>query len=171
MSGMTGGSINAAKKRLITLIREAEPALGATEALTHVFGDWRVGMEKIYSPRTGPKLPVVTVRISPARIQHPFYGRLWTGTTYGDVGLYAFTAHCFASACTASGEERYKHAQDLADLIMQRLITRKWNQSPDDAYSICDVFDLMARESQPKKQGEKICRVIIEGSMMVRRTD
>lgn len=168
---MATGGINAAKKRLITLIREAEPALGATEALTHVFGDWRIGMEKIYSPQTGPKFPVVTVRISPARIQHPFYGRLWDEDTYGDVGMYAFTAHCFTSACTASGEEKYKHAHDLADSVMQYLITRKWNQTPHASYPIGDVFDLTARESEPKKGGFKVCRVIIEGSMLVKRTD
>ena len=168
---MATGGMNAVKKRLITLIREAEPALGATEALTHVYGDWRIGMEKVYSPRTGPKVPVVTVRISPERIQNRFYGRLWNETTFGDVGIIAFTAHCFTSACTASGEEKYKHAHDLAESIMQYLITRKWNQSPDDSYPIGDVFDLTARESEPKKQGSKICRIIIEGSLMVRRTD
>ncbi len=168
---MATGGINAAKKRLMTLIREAVPALGATEATTHVFGDWRVGMDIIYSPKTGPKFPVVTVRISPARIIHPFYGRLWTGTEYGDVGIYSFTAHCFTSACTASGEEKYKHAQDLADSIIQQLVTRKWNQSPDNSYPIWDIYDLRARESQPKRQGSRVCRMIIEGSMAVRRSD
>ena len=168
---MVTGNVNSAKSRLMTLIRESEPALGATEALTHVFGDWRLGIDKVYSPITGPKTPIVTVKLSPSRVMNQFYGRMWTGTTYGDVGLYAFTAHCFASACTASGQERNKYAQDLADNIMRYLTTRNWNQDPDDDYCIGDVSDLTARESQPKKLGDNICRVIVEGTIMVRRTD
>ena len=172
---MATGGMNEAKKRLITLIREAEPALGATEPTTHVFGDWRLGIEKVYGPKTGPKLPVVTVRVSPARVQSSFYGRVWESDVsgkYGDVGLYAFTAHCFASACTASGEEKYKHAHDLAEKIMQYLATRDWNSSPHDSYPIGDVFDMSARESEPSKGGaHKVCRVIIEGTMLVRRED
>ena len=168
---MATGGINEAKKRLLTLIRLSEPALGVTEATSHVFGDWRLGIQKIYTPRTGPKMPVVTVRISPARVIPSFYGRIWEASESGDIGLYSFTAHCFTSACTASGEEKYKHAHDLADKIMQYLSTRDWNSSPNDSYPIGDVFNMQARESEPSKGAQAICRVIIEGIMLVKRTD
>lgn len=168
---MTTGGINAIKSRLITLIREADTSLGTTEANTHVFGDWRIAMNKIYSPKTGPKLPIVTVRISPAMLQDKFFGRLWNNGEYGEVGMYSFTAHCFAEVCTTSGEEKYKNAHDLADSILRYLASRKWHQSPHSSYPIWDIGDLNARESQPKKGGHKVCRVIIEGNIMIKRTD
>lgn len=153
-----------AKKRLLDLIELAEP-------VAHVYGDWRLGIEAIYNPRISPKLPVVTVRLSPARVVPSFYGRVWTETEEGDVGFYSFTAHCFASACTASGEEEYKYAHNLADKIMKYLGSQDWNSSPHDSYPIGDVFNMQARESEPEGGARKVCRVIIEGTMMVKRTD
>ena len=163
------GSINVVKKRLLALIGLAEPA-------AHVFGDWKAGIDSIYSPKTGLKLPVVTVRIGPARVVSRHYGRIWEGggggtPKSGDVGLFTFSAHCFASACTASGEEKYKHAHDLADKIVQYLATQNWNSTTHASHAIGDVFDMTARESEPKKGARKICRVIIEGTMMVKRVD
>lgn len=170
---MASGGINEAKKRLVTLIRLADTTqLGASETSTHIFGDWRLGIEKIYGPKTGPKLPIVTVRISPARVVPSFYGRIWQGKgRTGDIGFYSFTAHVFAIACSEAGEEKYKYAHDLAEKIMQYLVTRNWNSSPHDVYPIGDVFDLSARESEPSKGAHKVCRIIIEGTLLVKRTD
>jgi len=161
MSVPTGG-IDESKKRLMALIREAEP-------LAHVFGDWRPVMENLYSPKTGLKLPVVTVRVNPATVRDMTWGRRIPES--GDMGLYSFSAHCFASACTASGEEEYKHAHDLADKIMKHLTSRDYNSAPHTSYGIVDVFDLNARESEPAKGAIKVCRVIIEGTMLVKRVD
>jgi len=158
------GSINEIKKQFLALIVLAEPAV-------HAFGNWRLGIDSIYSPKTGPKLPVVTVRISPARVVPQFYSRLWSSTELGDLGLYSFSAHCFASACTASGEEKGKHAQDLADKIMQYFTKQDWNAGIHVDHAISDVFDMSARESEPKRGARKICRVIIEGMMLVKRVD
>jgi len=156
------GGINATKSRLLELIELAEPA-------SHTFGDWRIAMENLYSPRTGMKLPVVTVRIKPASIWDRVYGRRIPES--GDMGIYSFTAHCFTSACTVSGQEKYKHAHDLADRIMTYLATQKWESATHIAYPIVDVFGMTARESEPKQGARRICRVIVEGMMMVKRKD
>jgi len=162
MTSVPSGGIDETKKRLMALIEEAEPS-------AHAFGDWRLAMESIYGPVTGLKLPTVTVRISPANIADMVYSRRIPES--GDMGLYSFSAHCFTSACTASGEEDYKHAHDLADRIMTHLATRDWASAPHTSYGIVDVFDLNARESEPAKGSRKICRVIIEGTMLVKRVD
>jgi len=156
------GGINETKKRLLALIEEADPAI-------HAFGDWRLAMESLYGPVTGLKLPVVTVRISPASIRDMVYSRLIPES--GDMATYAFSAHIFTSACTASSEEDYKHAHDLADRVMTHLTTRDWASAPHTSYEIVDVFDLNARESEPAKGARKVCRVIIEGVMLVKRKD
>jgi len=111
----------------------------------------------------------VTVRISPANIADMVYSRRIPES--GDMGLYSFSAHCFASACTASGEEDYKHAHDLADRIMTHLQTRNWAVAPHTSYGIVDIFNMSARESEPAKGSRKICRVIIEGVMLIKRID
>jgi len=162
MASVPTGGINETKKRLIALIGEAEPA-------SHVFGDWYIAQEELYSPVTGPKLPIVTVRLGPAAIWDAVYSRRIPEK--GDMALYSFSAHCFASACTAAGEEKYKHAQDLADRIMTYLNSRDWNSAPHTSYGITDVFDLTARESEPQRSKRKVCRVIIEGMMVVKRVD
>jgi hypothetical protein len=162
MTGVLSGGIDETKKRLMTLIEEAEP-------LAHTFGNWRLAMENLYGPVTGLKLPVVTVRISPASIADMVYSRRIPES--GDMAIYSFSAHCFASACTSSGEEDYKHAHDLADRIMTHLATRNWASVPHTSYGIVDVFDMNARESEPAKGSRKICRVIIEGTMLVKRID
>lgn len=157
------GGISETKKRLLALIELAEPA-------AHAFGDWRLAMESIYGPVSGSKLPVVTVRISPARIVDAVYGRRIPES--GDYGVYTFSAYCFTSACTASGEEKYKHAHDLADRIKTYLSSQTWEQDPHSAYEICDVYNMTARESEPKQSSKrKICRVIVEGMMLVKRRD
>jgi len=171
------GGINVSKTYLMVLIGEAMVAEGYTAV---VYGDWRLGIQQIYNPKTGPKLPLVTVRISPARIVPSFYGRIWesnTGCETGDIGIYAFTAHVFCAPCEdidAEGNptcEKYKNAHDLADAIMHHLNTRQWNSVPHSAYPIGDIMDLQARESEPSKGAHKVCRVIIEGTLLIKRTD
>jgi hypothetical protein len=163
MASVPTGGINETKKRLIALIQEAEP-------VAHVYGDWYLAQESIYGPKTGPKLPAVTVRLGPAQIWDAVYSRLIPEA--GDMALYSFSAHCFASACTESGEEKYKYAHDLADKIMTYLNSRDWNGSPHTSYQIVDVSDLTARESDPQRsKRRKVCRVIVEGMMTVKRID
>ena len=157
---VASGRINDAKKCLMNLIGDC----GAT-----VFGDWRPAMENIYGPVSGLKLPAVTVRISPARIWQVHYARLIPEA--GDMGVYAFTAHVFHKGCTIEGEEKYKYAQDLADKIMTYLLKQRWEALTE--CSIADVYDLQARESEPRKgsKSQRICRVIIEGFMLIKRVD
>jgi len=134
-----------------------------------VCGDWSLAMEMVYGPVSGLKLPVATVRISPARVWQVHYARRIPEA--GDMGVYAFTAHVFHKRCTIEGEEKYKYTQDLADEIMHYLTTRKWEALTE--CSICDIYDLQARESQPRKgpKGQRICRIIIEGFMLIKRID
>lgn len=163
----SSGGLNAAKSRLIALLKLAVPEYGL------ITGDWRVAMNNVYSPRTGRKLPIITVRVNPARVIPAHYGRLWEGesSVTGDVGMYSFTAHCFHSNCLAEGEEKYAHAQNLAERVMKYLATRTWDQSPHDDYSIADVADLIARESEPKDGNRAVSRVIVEGTLMIKRED
>lgn len=168
------GGLNTTKKRLLELIKLAIPEYGL------VSGDWRNTMDKIYSPKTGLKLPAFSIRISPARVVPSFYGRVWKGTTAetGDVGLYSFSIHCFHSACNISGEEKYTHAHDIAERLMKYFGVQNWNSTtepsagdPHSDYSIGDVADMNARESEPKQGARRVCRVIIEGIMLVKRKD
>ena len=164
----SAGSINAAKSRLIALLKLAIPEYGL------ITGDWRVAQHDMYSVKTGPKLPSITVRVNPARVVPTHYSRLWAGSgdeiVSGDVGIYSFSAHCFHSNCTAAGEEKYAHAQNLADRVMQYLSTQTWSPDLCD-YCIFDVQDLTARESEPKGGNRKVSRVIVEGTLMVKRED
>lgn len=162
MVNVPTGGISETKKRLIALIEIAEPS-------AHVFGDWYLAQENLYSPVSGPKLPIVTVRLGPAVIWDAVYSRRIPES--GDMALYSFSAHCFASACTTDGEEKYKHAHDLADRIVVYFASRDWNSAPHTSYQIVDVFDMTARESEPQQGKKKICRVIIEGTMVVKRKD
>lgn len=157
---IASGRINDAKKCLMELIEEC----GA-----NVVGDWGLAMEMVYGPISGLKLPVVTVRISPARVWQVHYARRIPEA--GDMGVYAFSAHVFHKRCKLTGEEKYKYTQDLADKIMHYLLTRKWEALTE--CSICDIYDLQARESQPRKgsKGQQVCRIIIEGFMLIKRID
>lgn len=127
-------------------------------------------MEALYSPKTGLKLPVVTVRISPSRTEEMSYGRRIPQS--GSMVVCSFTAHCFAEACTDEGEEKYKNAHDLADRIMAYFSTRLWEQSPHRCYPIVDIYNLSTRESEPKQGPKrKICRMILEGTILAKRGD
>ena len=154
--------MNEVKMRLKTLIKLAESTV-------NVFGNWRLAMENLYSPVSGLKLPIVTVRVSPYSIHEVSFGRRIPES--GSMAYVSFTAHCFAEACETEGEEEYKNAHDLANTIMTYLATQKWEQTPHNAYSIVDVFDMNARESEPAKGSRKICRIIVEGTILAKKLD
>lgn len=159
------GTINDAKKCLMELIEESDPIQLADK----VYGDWTEAMEKIYGPISGLKVPAVTVRLAPAMIWQAHYARRIPEA--GDMGIYSFTAHVFHKGCTDAGEEKYKYTQDLADKIMHHLLTRKWEA--EESCPIADIYDIQARESEPKQgsKSQKLCRIIIEGYMLVKRVD
>lgn len=161
------GTLNQAKKRLLALIQIAIPEAGL------ISGDWREAQQNIYSIKTGKKLPIITVRVNPARIVPSFYGRIWEGETAktGDIGMYAFTAHCFHSNCLAGGEEKYAHAHNLAERVMHYLNTQDYNAGIHTSECIGDVMDLVARESEPKGGSRTVSRVIVEGTLLVKRVD
>lgn len=171
---VASGRINDAKKCLMRMIEESAVYLkeGKPQAdlKDKVFGDWTLAMEVVYGPVTGLKLPVVTVRISPARIWQAHYARRTTPAA-GDMGIYSFTAHVFHKRCMDAGEEKYKDCQDLADRIMWYLTTRRWEAEEDCA--ICDIYDVQARESEPRggPKSQRVCRIIIEGFMLIQRAD
>jgi len=156
------GTINEVKKRLENLIVLAEPT-------ANVFGDWQLALEQIYGPVSGLKLPLVTVRISPYEPQEMTYARRIPES--GSMVRLNFTAHCFAEACELEGEEKYKYAHDLADKILSYLSRQVWEIIPHSSYPIVDVYNLSAWESEPTKGSRKICRMIVEGTILAKRTD
>lgn len=158
------GGIDAVKTDLKTYIEAA-----SSQLTNKVFGDWRVGIEKIYRPRTGLRLPAVTVRISPLTVRDLVYSRKVPED--GSMETVAFTAHIFHSACGLAGQEKYKHAHDIADIIMTYLERIDWNSGSYADSSICDIYDMSARESEPSRGPRRICRVIIEGMILSKRED
>jgi len=158
------GGIDAVKSDLKTYIEAA-----SSQLTDKVFGNWRLGIEKIYKPRSGLQLPAVTIRISPLTVRDMTYTRKVPES--GSMETVAFTAHVFHSACNISGQEKYKHAHDIADIIMTYLESIDWNTGSYADSSIVDIYDMSARESEPSKGPRRTCRVIIEGMILSKRED
>jgi len=159
------GRFNPVKNRLMQLISLAHPALQPNLNEEHVSGDWVTSFTKY---RT---LPYITVRVSPIDIEDPVYGRVFEGglsIKYGSIADFDFTAHIHTSACNTTGEDTGKHAQDLADSVVNYLTAQKDSQS---TYGIEDIYDMTMRESDMGDQPIKIARVILRGRLLTKRYD
>jgi len=153
--------MDAVKKRLMLLIEKA----GADEGLT-VSGDWR---EAYWDT----DLPLCTVRLGESRQINVTLGRSVGAQDKKGLFEYApFSAYIFHSNCEEEGEEEYKWAHQLADKIIDYLISANNDMSErNEEGRIYDIFDLSKRESQPSRGADNICRVIVEGMLEIKRED
>ena len=144
------GKFNDTKKTLIAKIKLAVP-----EAT--VEGNWREGINEIVR-----NLPFVTVRMKD--VLQDVYDRNIGESSDGCIAHYPFSLFIFHSNCLESGEEKGKYAQDVAD----RIISYLSYQPSRIGY---DIGEMSARESEPEGGHHRISRVIIEGSIGIKRID
>jgi hypothetical protein len=158
------GRFNPVKERLMTLISEADGAL--QPKATHISGNWKRPVTDF------EHIPLVTVRCTPIDVDDAVYGRVFEEEAMvrkkGSITVFSWSAFIHTSACTDAGEQRGKHAQDLADRIIDHLINVSQEQS---AYGIEDIFDVSYRESDVAKQPYALCRIIMTGRMLTKRYD
>lgn len=145
------GKFNETKKALIAEVEAAIP-----EAT--VEGNWREGIGEIVR-----HLPFITVRMKD--VLADVYDRN-IGDTSGDgcIAHYPFSLFIFHSNCLESGEEKGKYAQDVADRIMSYI-------APQPSSIGYDIGEMSMRESEPERGAHRISRVIVEGSIHVKRID
>jgi hypothetical protein len=144
------GKFNETKKDFMAKIKLAVP-----EAT--VEGNWRQDIGNMVR-----NLPFVTVRLS--EVLSEVYDRDIGESSSGSIADYHFSAYVFHSNCNDAGEEKGKHAQDVADRIMSY-----FEKQPS-----CigfDVYDTTARESEPERGASRISRVIVEGQLHIKRID
>lgn len=144
------GKFNETKKALIAQIQSAIP-----EAT--VEGNWREGIGDIVR-----NLPFITVRLKD--VLADVYDRNIGETSDGCIAHYPFSLFIFHSNCLESGEEKGKYAQDVADRVMSGL-------APQPSSIGYDIGEMSARESEPERGAHRISRVIVEGSIHIKRID
>lgn len=144
------GKFNETKKDLISKIKSAIP-----EAT--VEGNWREGINEIVR-----NLPFVTVRMKD--VLADVYDRNIGESSDGCIAHYPFSLFIFHSNCLESGEEKGKYAQDVADRVMSGLAS----QPSSIGY---DIGEFSCRESEPERGPHRISRVIVEGSIHIKRVD
>jgi len=147
------------KDRLMIEIASADASL--TPQTSHVFADFDIETSVIRN------LPIVTVRINEL-VWDLTYGRKIAGGATGNIAVYSFSAHVFATNTVTTNEPRAKDVSILANKIIDQL-EKRHNQL--GAYGIFDIFDLSARESEPSDGAGKVSRIIIEGKIEVLRPD
>jgi len=155
VSDLSNGHFNVTKKAFITAIETGLDNAGVTGYL--VSGNWRLDMHSIVS-----NLPFVSVRFSPATLWD-VYDRNVGETSRGSIADYNFSAHVFQSNCYESGEEKGKYAQDVSDIIISHLKSTTpvgW-----------DTDRVTSRESEPSRGAHRISRVIVEGTIHIKRID
>ena len=148
---MSSGKFNATKEELKTELRTAIPE-------GYVTGNWRADNHLLAT-----NLHFISVRISP-EVLWDVYERNVGGEVAGSIADHHFSIHVFHSNCE-SGEptcERGVYAQDVARRIMDHLLTVPVG---------FDIADLRKRESEPTRGGHRISRVIIEGTIHIKRID
>lgn len=149
--------------------------IASADSSISCYGDWFEAISNIYGPRTGLKVPLVYVRVSPVTVRHMTYTR--RVPEEGSMQTFEFSAHLFHRTCTLANNnnvacEKYKHAHDIADLIVDALEQMDWhNDATYGDSAICDVVDLNIRESEPKRGAKRLCRIIIEGTIFAKRQD
>ena len=144
------GKFNETKKSLISAVSTAIP-----EAT--VEGNWRQLEQHI-----ARNLPFITVRMKD--VLSDVYDRNIGEASAGSIAHYPFSLFIFHSNCMESGEEKGKYAQDVADRIKSYLVAQP---SPIGF----DIDEFNSRESEPERGGHRISRVIVEGSIHIKRID
>jgi len=147
---MSSGKFNATKEELKTQIRLAIPEGKVT-------GNWRVDEHDIIR-----NLPYISVRFSP-EILWDVYDRNVGGEVVGSIADHHMSVHVFHSNCCCEPTcEKGKYAQDVGSRIIDHLLTVPvgW-----------DIADLRMRESEPSRGAHRISRVIIEGTIHIKRID
>jgi len=151
------GKFNETKEDLKTEIRLAIPE-------GRVTGNWRVDEHDIVM-----NLPYISVRFSP-EILWDVYDRNIGGEIIGSISDYHMSIHVFHSNCLCEPAcEKGKYAQDVGMRIIDRLlgVGAPLNLSPVG----WDIDDLRMRESEPSRGAHRISRVIIEGTIHIKRID
>jgi len=147
---MSTGRFNETKHDIKTAIRTAIPE-------GRVTGNWRVDIHEIVR-----NLPYISVRFSP-EIIWDVYDRNVGGEVSGSISDYHMSVHVFHSNCYCEPTcEKGKYAQDVGMRIIDHLLTMPvgW-----------DIDDLRMRESEPSRGTHRISRVIIEGTIHIKRID
>lgn len=170
---MTQGRMSVVKERLLTLISNANSSL--QPKTTHTSGDWDFHARIVGKSGVLQNLPYVTVRLN-TNVLGDVYGRDIGGgpsgsEARGNIITISWSAHVLHSACVVSGIDRHRNAQDLADKIIDHLVQQVFNEPDFATYGISDIYDMNARESQPREMGKKVSRIIIEGKMDCVRPD
>lgn len=159
------GKFNLTKEGLKETIRACIPE-------GDVSGNWREDIRKL-----ARCLPFISVRISPGDIWDIYDRDIGKASPNerGSLVNYRFSVHVFHSNCNCdsySGDPTdYRHgcekgmfAQDIADRIIDFLI-------PQPSPLGFDVNTISVRESEPARGGHRVSRVIIEGTIQIKRID
>lgn len=157
------GRTESVKKRLISLI---DSAISGAPYFGTVSGNW-----KDLPLNFARNLPLVTVRLGPTIQESQVYGMLLQSsdseTVVGKMESWAFTLYCLTSACKEAGESQDRYVHQLTDAVEDYLDSYRFAQ---DNYEIFDIEDLTKRESNVKELPHNIRRMIIEGTLWVRKT-
>lgn len=165
--------MNLVKERLLTLISESDSSL--QPKANHTSGDWDFHARIVGKSGILQNLPFTTVRLN-TNVLGDVYGRDIGGgasgsEAQGNTITISWSAHVLHSACVISGIDRHRNAQDLADKIIDHLVKQVFSEPDFATYGISDIYDMNARESQPREMGKKVSRIIIEGKMDCVRPD
>jgi len=170
----TTGRFNATKTALISAIRtaipEANPVCTTVWGFGEVSGNWREDIRKLAN-----RLPFISVRISPGSIWDIYDRDVGEASPLerGSLVNYRFTLHVFHSNCNCDsygvadyryGCEKGMFAQGVADRIIDYLV-------PQPSPVGFDIMDVTVRESEPARGGHRVSRVIIEGTIQIKRID
>jgi len=121
-----------------------------------VSGNWRDSIKDIVR-----NLPYINVRISPVSLWDVYDRRV---PDTGSIADHHISIHVFHSNCKEDGQEKGKYAQDVASRIMDYFTV----QPPPVGF---DTSELRARESEPSGGAHRISRVIIDGTIQIKRID
>jgi hypothetical protein len=113
------------------------------------------------------EVPFVTIRLGPSSTQELFYGRLLKGSTSekGHITSIFFTCHVWDEQ-QESAEPEDSPSMNLADMIVSHLL----RYVGDDTTTGIQYFEsLNTRPIEPITGPTKLCRVSIEGYVIVKR--
>jgi hypothetical protein len=151
------GGISAVKTKLLALIVTADS--GLSPQASHVFPNWRTDIDFLEED-----FPVVTVRLGTVSFPESVYGRKISPSEKGHYAVYPFSAHVWEDK--AETDPKSKPACDLADKIID--VFEKYKGETTGS-GIRYFYNVTARESESERGPQQLCRVIIEGFILVGR--
>ena len=144
------GKLNETKEDLKTELRTAIPE-------GYVTGNWRADIHELVK-----NLPYISVRVGP-EVLWDIYERNVGGEVAGSIADHHVSIHVFHSNCCCEPTcEKGRYAQDVAMRIIDHLL---------DVPVGWDIDELRARESEPSRGAHRVSRVIIEGTIHIKRID